>query len=136
MKDNFEIWDFVSLAWTEIGPDENDYEECAISLRDKYDNWKSINKIILRDVCGSFSIESFTILLAFIPLIGLLLVTPMPGWGYDQEYLKNRMEKWGKSNIFLNYLNPFRIVGYPIALLFVLGLKNKLKKAYLRASSA
>lgn len=135
MENHFVIWDFVSLAWTEIGPNEKDYDDCAKLLAEKYENWNDINRIIVRDVCGSFSLESGSLLFFLVPIIGILFVTPMPDWGYEENYLKQRMEKWERSTIILKYLNPVRLLGYPIALYFVWGLRRKLKKAFINSGA-
>ncbi len=128
--DNYEIWDTASMAWTEIGIDGPEYKEHAEILSHKYDNWKNIDSVILRDVVGSFSLESSLFPLAFIPLIGMLLITPMPDWGYDEVYLRKRMKKWESRPCWVHYLNPLRIVGYPIAYLFIFGLRRKLRNEY------
>jgi len=130
---DFLIWNTVSMAWSEIGLDDKDYPEIARELRTSYDRWEDINAVILRDVVGSFAFESSLLLLAVIPLIGMFLITPFPDWGYEEAYLRRRMERWNRSPRWMHYLNPFRLVGYPIAFLISFPLRHRLKKAYIRA---
>lgn len=130
MNIHYEIWNIASLAWTEIGADESDFNRATEILLENDVKWNEVDKIIFRDVCGSFSVMSATFLVALIPIIGLLMITPMPDWGYEEEYLRKRIAKWESVPILLHFLNPVRIIGYPIALIFVIRLRFKLKKAY------
>ncbi|WP_444996091.1 hypothetical protein [Aliikangiella sp. IMCC44359] len=86
MRD-FIIWDAASLAWTEIGLDDEGYREYAVKIAKDFETWDEIDKIILQDVCASFATNSATMIFAIIPLLGMLLVTPMPDWGYEEDYL-------------------------------------------------
>ena len=135
MPNNYLIWDIASLAWTEIGIEGEEYNDHAILLRESYNSWSYIDRIIVRDVCGSFATISFTYLFVLIPIIGMLFITPMPDWGYDQEYLRKRMERWERRSVLVNFLNPFRLIGYPISLYFASELRAKLKAAFFRVES-
>lgn len=128
--DNFLIWNTVSMAWTEIGLNDKDYPVIAAKLKQDYGNWEEIREVAFKDVCGSFAISSLSILLVFIPLIGFFLVTPMPDWGYDEKYLREKMQSWQSKPRWVHYINPFRALGYPIALLFAIRVIMKLKAAY------
>ena len=128
--DSFVVWKSVSMAWTEVGLDDEDYLKYATDLNLTFRNWKDIDKTIFRDVCASFAKESAMMLFVVIPIIGLLLISPMPDWGYEEEGLRQRMSHWESKPYLLHFINPLRIVGYPIAILFILGLRKKLKKAY------
>lgn len=130
LMEDLEIWDIASMAWTEIGLDNSEYPKLAEKLIEKNLDWSYINKIILVDVCGSFSIASASILLILIPVLGLFLITPIPDWGYEEEHLKEKIKKWKKYPIFIHFLNPARLIGYPLSVLMVLGVRKKLKKAY------
>lgn len=118
------------MAWTEIGLDDKEYAEVALNLRATYSSWEEVNGIILGDVLGSFALDSAILLLAFIPLIGLLLISPFPDWGYDERYLRKRLADWQRKPRWVHYLNPFRLIGYPVGYLFSLALRLKLKAAY------
>ena len=128
--DNFIIWDAVSMAWTEVGLDSDEYTLIASSLKENYPNWKEIDKVILGDVCWSFSVESTVLLLALIPFIGLFISSPFPDWGYEEEYLRKRIKNWNNKSLIIKLINPLRIIGYPISLIFMYGLRSKLKRAY------
>lgn len=38
-------------------------------------------------------------------------------WGYDEACLRRRMLRCNRSPRWTHYLNPFRLVGYPLAFL-------------------
>lgn len=73
---------------------------------------------------------------AFPPLILLVGVSPWPDWGYETEYLNSRAQKWHSRPYWQHLLNPLRLIGYPLAVLMVLGFRHKLKKAFLKDSVA
>ena len=123
--DNFVIWDVISYAWTEIGLQKNEYPDYAEKIREHHKDWKTVNKIIIRDVCASFAFDTFLILPCMLWMI-------MPDWGYDEEYIRNRMNKWYSRPYLLHFLNPMRVLGYPIALLFSLSVRTKLKNAFIK----
>ncbi|PWF54684.1 hypothetical protein C7C56_005380 [Massilia glaciei] len=128
--DHFLVWDTVSMAWTEVGLSSADYPKIALELRANYSTWEEVNEIIMGDVLGSFAVKSAFFPLALIPLIGMFLITPFPDWGYEKSYLQKRMMRWQRLPRWQHYLNPVRLVGYPIAYLFSLSLRHKLKAAY------
>lgn len=121
--DKYKIWDVVSYAWTEIGLEKDSYPEYARSIKQDYSDWESANRIIIRDVCASFAVDSFLIFPCMLWMI-------MPDWHYEDEYLKARMEKWYAKPYWLHFINPLRILGFPIALIFSIGVRRKLKRAY------
>ena len=121
------------MAWTEIGLSREDYPEIARELRTSYNSWTEVNDVILGDVLGSFALESFLLPLVVIPVIGLFLVAPFPDWGYDEAYLRKRIARWDSIPRWRHYLNPFRLLGYPLAYLLSFGLRTRLKAAYHRA---
>ncbi|MEO7862489.1 MAG: hypothetical protein ABIU05_19055 [Nitrospirales bacterium] len=133
--ENFVIWNTVSMAWTEVGLSREDYPEIASELRSAYPNWREINDVILGDVLGSFALESALFPLALVPLIGMILITPFPDWGYEEAYLLKRIELWHRLPRWRHYMNPIRIIGYPLAYLFSLSLRHRLRAAYYAADS-
>ena len=128
---HFAIWDAASMAWTEIGLGREDYPRIARELRANYATWDEVDRIILRDVLGSFSLESSLFPLALVPVIGFFLIAPLPDWGYEAKYLQDRMSRWYRLPSWQHFLNPLRIIGYPIAYLVSFNLRRKLRAAYL-----
>lgn len=127
---HFIVWHTVSLAWSEIGMDPAELPVVARKLRDAYPTWRQVDEVIRRDVLGSFALESSLYPLVVVPIIGLFFITPVPDWGYEEAYLKKRMTRWYSAPIWRHYLNPLRLIGYPIAYLFSFGLLRKLQAAY------
>ena len=127
---HFAVWNTVSMAWTEIGLSREDYPEIARELRTSYSSWTEVNDVILGNVLGSFALEFFLLPLVMIPVIGLFLVTPFPDWGYEEAYLRKRITRWESIPRWRHYLNPLRLLGYPLAYLLSFGLRAKLKAAY------
>lgn len=121
--DKFKIWDVMSYAWTEIGLEEEDFPQYAAEIYEHCKDWDEVSSIITKDVCGSFAFDSFLICPCMLWMI-------MPDWGYDQNYLKVRMEKWYSKPCWVHFLNPLRIFGYPIALFLSWSVRLKLKKAF------
>ncbi len=121
----FLVWDTVSMAWTEIGLEPGDYPAIAEKLKSEGALWPEIRSIALRDVCGSFAVDSFL-------LIPCMLWMIMPDWGYSEEYLRLRAKRWAQRPLWLHFLNPFRILGYPIALVLSIGVRLRLKHAFER----
>ena len=126
--EKFKVWDVISYAWTEIGLEPEDYPKYAKEIYTECLDWNRVNSIITRDVCGSFAIDTFLIFPCMLWVI-------MPDWGYDTEYLKNRMYKWYSKPTWLHFVNPIRILGYPIALLLSMPIRIKLKKAFKQCAS-
>lgn len=130
--DHLLIWHVVSMAWTEIGLGQDDYPKIAAELKLSYANWNEIDEVIKGDVLGSFALDSLWFILAMISVVGIFFITPMPDWGYEEADLRNRMIKWKKIPRKKRYLNPLRIMGYPIAWLISIGVRRKLKAAFLQ----
>ena len=124
------VWDTVSMAWTEIGIFDNEYPKIAGELRKHFSSWDEIATIIDRDVVPAFSARMALLLLGLVSLIGLLLIAPFPDWGYDEDWLRQRIARWHARRLWLHWCNPLRIVGYPIAWLFAIGIRLKLKRAW------
>ena len=131
----FLVWNTVSMAWTEIGLDKDDYPKIALELRKSFSSWTDVNRIVLGDVVASFTFESWALPLAMIPLLGIFLISPWPDWGYEQDYLERRIAKWERVPRWQHYLNPFRLACYPLAWLLSLEVRFKLKRAFLAAGS-
>ncbi len=121
--DHYLIWEVISYSWTEIGLEDDDYPKYAKELALRYKTWKEINAIVLRDVCAYFAVISFLILPCMLWVI-------MPDWGYTETFLRQRIEKWYSRPYLLHFVNPFRILGYPIALLFSSSVRRKLRTAF------
>ena len=127
---HFLVWNTVSMAWSEVGLSDEDYPRIASELRSTYRDWEEVNEVILGDVLGSFALESLLFPLAMIPLVGIFLIAPLPDWGYEESYLQKRIGRWERSPRWTHYLNPFRLLGYPIAYLLSLGVRHRLKAAF------
>ena len=123
------------MAWTEVGLSREDYPKIARELRSTYRSWDEVNDVVLGDVLGSFAIVSLLLPLAMIPLIGIFLIAPFPDWGYEESYLQKRIRRWEGSPRWTHYLNPFRLLGYPLAYLLSLPVRHRLKAAYHRAQA-
>ena len=134
------------MAWTEIGLGDSEYSKYAGSIRETHSDWVKVEKILNLDVCGSFAFESGLFVLAFtLPvflgwflhqgflglfLIFIFFITPMPDWGYDEKYLRNRMRKWESGPRWLHFLNPIRVMGYPLALMLTNDIRKNLKHEF------
>jgi len=121
MELEYKIWDTISMAWTEIGLDDSEYLQIAESIKRIEPSWSAVNKIIIGDVCASFAIDSILV----IPFWMM-----MPDWGYEESYLKKRILKWYSKPRWFWFLNPIRVVGYPVSILMSFGVRRKLKRAY------
>lgn len=118
-----EIWQTISYAWTEIGLSDDEYELHAKRIKSKYPEWSSVNKIIYRDVLGSFSLFQLLVFPLFLWML-------MPDWMWDEKYIEEKMNKWYSKPVFIHYLNPLRIIGYPFAWAFSASVRAKLKNAF------
>lgn len=133
------------MAWTEVGLIESDYPVFAKTIKETHPEWDQVSKILILDVCASFAADSGFFTLIFISpllasiihpafvvlfLLSFFLITPMPDWGYDEGYLKERMQKWESKPRWLHFINPIRIIGYPIALLFISKMYRHLKNEF------
>ena len=123
MSDNFDIWIVVSYSWAEIGLEEQDFAKYAEKTIANHQTWEDVNAIIIKDVCASFAFESFL-------LFPCMLWFLMPDWEYDNDYLKNRMKSWYAKPYWTHFINPLRVLGFPLALLFSNGVRKKLKREY------
>jgi hypothetical protein len=118
----FQVWETVSMAWTEIGLEPSDYAAIAEKLKQEGATWSEVRAVALRDVCGSFAVDSFLIIPCMLWMI-------MPDWGYHEEYLRRRAQRWAQRPIWLHFLNPLRLLGYPVALVFSISVRRRLKRA-------
>lgn len=121
MELDYKVWDTISMEWTEIGLDDSDYPKIAESIKRIEPNWKVVNRIIVGDVCASFAVDSILVIPCWMM---------MPDWGYEEDYLKKRILKWNSKPRWFWFLNPIRIVGYPVSILLSSGVRRKLKRAY------
>jgi hypothetical protein len=121
--ENFEIWETLSYSWTEIGLEDDEYKRRIQVIKEKYPEWSYVKRIINKDVCGSFALDSF---LVFPCMLWML----MPDWGYDDKEIKDRMRKWYSKPFGVHMLNPFRLVGYPVARAFSASAKRRIYRAY------
>lgn len=120
--DRARLWEFMSYAWTEIGIEE---DECLTLAREAGISPATLDeadRIVFRDICASFAVESFLV-------IPLMLWMILPDWGYDEAYLRRRMAAWYARPYWRHFLHPLRLPGYPVALLFALGYRRKLHRA-------
>lgn len=118
----YRVWEFISYAWTEIGIDETESRSLALAAGLNPGNLHQADRIFLRDVCASFAVDSFLIMPMMLWMI-------MPDWGYDEKYLRARMHDWYAKPYWRHFLNPLRLLGFPVALAFGLNYRRKLHKA-------
>jgi hypothetical protein len=119
----FLVWTTVSMAWTEIGLEEADYPPIARELLAQGADWPAVRRIALREVCGAFALDSFLIFPCMLWMI-------MPDWGYNEDYLRRRMQRWQRRPLWQQLLrNPLRLLGYPVALLMSRRIRARLKQA-------
>jgi hypothetical protein len=120
--ERYRVWEILSYAWTEIGIEDN---ECRSLVR-KGDigvaDLDEVDRLFFRDVCASFAVESFLV-------FPLMLSMLMPDWGYDDEYLERRIRRWYAAPYWSHFLNPLRVLGYPVALLFAWRYRAMLRRA-------
>lgn len=127
--DVYKVWEFMSYAWTEIGIEGKECRNLANEAGVTPAHLRDVNRIFFRDVCASFAVESFLI-------FPLMLWMVMPDWGYDEDYLRKRMQKWYAKPYWKHFLNPFRLLGYPVAVLLALSYRQKLLNAARENASA
>lgn len=120
--DVYKVWEFISYAWTEIGIDNDECNSLARDTMASVGDLACLDRIFFRDICASFAVDSFL-------LFPLMLWMLMPDWGYKEEYLRKRVKAWYERPYWQHFLNPLRVLGYPIAVLFALGYRAKLRKA-------
>lgn len=120
--ERYRIWEIVSYAWSEIGIDD---DECRSLVR-KGDigvaDLAEADRLFFRDVCASFAVDSFLV----FPLMLWML---MPDWGFSDEYLQRRMTRWYAKPYWTHFLNPLRILGYPVALFFAWRYRTMIRRA-------
>jgi hypothetical protein len=127
--DRYRVWEILSYAWSEIGIED---EECRSLVRKgeiKAFDLPEADKLFFRDVCASFAVDSFLV----VPLMLWML---MPDWGYSEEYLRNRMARWYSKPYWRHFINPLRVLGYPVALLFAWRYRSMLRRAVRAESGA
>ena len=120
--DRFAVWHIVSYAWSEIGIGD---DECLSLVRKSgigVADLPEVDRIFYRDVCASFAVDSFLV----FPLMLWML---MPDWGFDEAYLQRRMQHWYSKPYLSHFLNPLRLAGYPVALVFAWSYRLKLRRA-------
>lgn len=120
--DTYPVWEILSYAWTEIGIET---DECK-TLLDKGQitpsDFHQVDLIIFKDICASFAVDTFLI-------FPLMLWMIMPDWGHSESYLRDRMNKWYAKPYWTHFLNPLRLLGYPLAVFMALSYRSKLRKA-------
>lgn len=122
--DKYIVWKIISYSWTEIGIDDDECLSLVRKANITSSSLKDIDQIFFRDVCASFAVESFL----FFPLMLWML---MPDWGYDTDYLRKRIENWYSRPYWRHLINPLRIFGYPMALVFAFRYRSMLRRAVL-----
>ncbi|MES2510689.1 MAG: hypothetical protein V4625_12220 [Pseudomonadota bacterium] len=120
--DVYKVWEFFSYAWTEIGIEGSECDSLAREARVTANNLNQVDRIFFRDVCASFAVDSFLI-------FPLMLWVIMPEWGYAENYLRNRVRRWYEKPYWMHFVNPFRILGYPIAVLFAFSYRSKIRRS-------
>jgi hypothetical protein len=70
-----------------------------------------------------FALEVFLIFPCMLWMI-------MPDWGYNEDYLRERIRKWHSKPRWMHFLNPLRLLGYPLAILSSSGIRRRLQAAY------
>jgi len=126
--DRYYVWEIISYAWTEIGIEDRECQALVQKGNITHDDLREVDRIIFRDVCASFAIESFLILPCMLWMI-------MPDWGYEETYLRRRVERWYAAPRWRLALNPMRWLGYPTAVLFALKYRAMLRRAVRAAAS-
>jgi hypothetical protein len=120
--DKYYVWEIISYAWTEIGIED---AECDVLVEKgdiKAQHLADVDSIIFRDVCASFAFDSFLI-------FPLMLWMIMPDWGHSEESLRKRIERWHSRPYWTRFLNPMRLLGYPIAVLLALKYRTMLRRS-------
>lgn len=120
--DSYTVWEIISYAWTEIGIED---DECLTLVRKggiTVADLDEVDRLFFRDICASFAFDSFLV----FPLMLWML---MPDWGYNEKYLRRRMRRWYGRPYWSHFLNPLRVLGYPVALFFAWGYRSMLRRA-------
>jgi len=124
--DRYYVWEIVSYSWTEIGIEDAQCEELVRKAGISPADLREVDRIIFRDVCASFAVESFLVLPCMLWML-------MPDWGFEESYLRKRMERWYSTPYWRHLMNPFRWLGYPGALLFAARYRFMLRRAVRKA---
>ena len=124
MMDKYYVWEIISYAWTEIGIQDAECRQLVQKGDISAHDLKLVDRIIFKDVCASFAFDTFLI-------FPLMLWMIMPDWGYDESYLKKRMERWYARPYWSHFLNPMRCLGYPLAVLMALKYRSMLRRVVL-----
>lgn len=109
--DKFYVWEIFSHAWSEIGIEDDECKALLIKGCINAQDIPEIERIYYRDICASFAVDSFLI----FPMMLWML---MPDWGFNEKYLRARMIQWYARPYWVNFINPLRFLGYPIAIGF------------------
>jgi hypothetical protein len=125
--EKYYVWEIISYAWTEIGIEDNECRQLVQKGHISTNDLKRVDRIIFRDVCASFAFDTFLI-------FPLMLWMIMPDWGYDENYLKKRMERWYSRPYWLHFLNPMRCLGYPLAVLMALKYRSMFRRVVLKGT--
>ncbi|MCA3000689.1 MAG: hypothetical protein ING66_17030 [Rhodocyclaceae bacterium] len=120
--DRYYVWEIISYAWTEIGIEDRECKALVEKGGIGANHLAAVDRIIFGDVCASFAVDTFLI-------FPLMLWIIMPDWGYTEEYLRKRMERWYSRPYWAHFLNPVRWLGYPLAVLMALRYRAMLRRA-------
>jgi hypothetical protein len=126
--DTYKIWEVVSYGWTEIGIEPDECERILAPAGIALADLPAVDRVIFKDVCASFSVDAFLV----FPLMLWML---MPDWGYEESYLRRRVERWYSRPYWVHFLNPLRILGYPVALVFAWKYRSMLRDAIERLAT-
>jgi len=116
------VWEIISYAWTEIGIDETECQALVQKGGIGVGDLDEVDRLFYRDICASFAVDAFLV----FPLMLWML---MPDWGYSDKYLRNRIARWYSRPYWVHFLNPLRMLGYPVALCFAWSYRAKLRRA-------
>jgi hypothetical protein len=119
------VWEIISYAWTEIGIGDEECARIAEAGGLGFDDLRTVRRMYFRDVCASFAP------LVFLIFPGMLWML-MPDWGYPIPWLRERMGRWYARPYWSHWLNPLRILGYPLALLSALSYLRMLHRVLRR----
>ena len=119
--DKYYLWEIMSYSWTEVGISDEEYRDLAKKARITPAMLGEVDRIIFRDIALAFALESWFI----IPPLWVLL----PDWGFSEEFIRKRMQRWYSVPYAFHVLNPFRIVAFPVSVLFLLSGRSKLRAA-------
>jgi hypothetical protein len=119
--DKYYVWEIISYAWTEIGIEDDECMDLVVKGGIGPEHLRAVDRIFFKDVCASFAFDTFLV----FPLMLWML---MPDWGYDEAYLRKRMERWYGRPYWVHFLNPLRWFGYPLAVLMALKYRSMLHR--------